>query len=110
MPDLSVTVDHNDIVVSKPSVGLSIISQARPHPRSHRAYADRPQRRGADLPRWSLESCLRQGAVAWLALLIKGAKEEEEAHQRCGPPSGSLGGNSDWGEQSQLRPISQLEE
>jgi hypothetical protein len=24
MPDLSVTVEHNDIVVSKPNVGLSI--------------------------------------------------------------------------------------
>ena len=65
MPDLSVDVDRNDIVVSKPSSGLSVTYR-----RTGRVLVALDSMR-TDIPCSSVERCLRQGSVAWLAQLNK---------------------------------------
>ena len=68
MPDLSVNVNRNDIVVSKPNSGLSVTYR-----RTGRVLVAldsmRNDPKGEELV--FLVRCLCQGSVAWLAQLIK---------------------------------------
>ena len=65
MSDLSVNVNRNDIVISKPSSGLSVTYR-----RTGRVLVALDSMR-TDIPCSSVERCLRQGSVARLAQLIK---------------------------------------
>ena len=71
MPDLSVEVNRNDIVVSKPSANFSVSyrREGRTLVSDHVMRKADPSAEELILFGSSLEGCLRQSAIARLALL-----------------------------------------